>query len=87
MGNCITSGGSLGYGGTTTASIITGQTIGQYGCLFTNWTGVTITSLAEQSIAQLRLLRDTSNANDDYGQDIGFAYLQLRYKKLINSGV
>lgn len=67
-----------------TVVVITDDTLNaaQHDVLITGWSGdVTITSLAVGEVAELALIRDVSDAVDDYGQDVGVFMVQLRYVK------
>jgi len=52
----------------------------QHDVIITGWSGdVTITALAAGEVAEMALIRDVSDAVDDYAQDVGVCMLQLRY--------
>jgi len=52
----------------------------QHDILITDWSGnVTITGLAAGEVAELALIRDVSDAADDYAQVVGVFALEIRY--------
>lgn len=54
----------------------------QWDVLITGWSGdVTITNLAAGEVAELALIRDVSDAVDDYGQVVGVLAIEIRYVK------
>lgn len=62
----------------------TGKTELQYDRVSTEWSGpVTLTGLIPGKTALLKLYRDISDASDDYAQDIGMAYLEIKYQRTV----
>ncbi len=54
----------------------------QHDILVTGWSGdVTITNLAAGELAECALIRDVSDAVDDYGQVVGVIAVEIRYVK------
>ena len=54
----------------------------QWDYMVTDWSSaVTITNAAAGEMAELNLERTTANAVDDYGQDVGVAFIEIRYVK------
>jgi hypothetical protein len=83
------SGVSLGDNDPTNGSkgtvvVVTDPTItaDQHDILITGWSGdVTITNLAAGELAEIALIRDVSDAADDYGQVVGVIAVEIRYVK------
>ena len=81
------SGVSLGDNDATNGAkgavvVITDDTLNaaQHDVLITGWSGdVTITNLAAGEVAEIALIRDVSDAVDDYAQVVGVFMVQLRY--------
>jgi len=81
------SGVSLGdnditNGAKGTVVVITDPTITavQHDVLITPWSGdVTVTNLLAGEVAELALIRDISDAADDYAQVVGVFMIQIRY--------
>jgi len=81
------SGVSLGDNDATngakgTVVVITDPTItaAQHDVLITGWSGdVTVTNIAAGEVAELALIRDVSDAADDYAQVVGVFMIQIRY--------
>jgi len=54
----------------------------QWDYMVTDWSSaVTITNAAAGEMAELNLERTTADAVDDYGQDVGVAFIEIRYVK------
>lgn len=71
--------------GAAVKSSITGRTDSQYDRVATAWSGdVTITDLLAGETAHLKLYRDVSDADDDYAQDIGVAFLEIKYTRKLS---
>lgn len=81
QGCTITSGEALGCAaGTAVESNATSRTDAQYDVIYTGWSSdVTLTGIAAGEMAQIKIYRDVSDADDDYAQDIGLAGIELRY--------
>lgn len=65
-----------------TVVVVTDDTLNaaQHDLLITGWSGdVTVTNLAAGEIAELALIRDVSDAVDDYGQVVGVVAVEIRY--------
>lgn len=66
--------------GTAVKSSITGRSDAQNDFVFTAWSNdLTITGLSPSEICNLKLYRDVSDGDDDYGQDIGVIGIEIRY--------
>lgn len=56
------------------------STAAQHDILITDWSGdVTVTNLAAGEVAEMALIRDVSDAADDYAQDVGVISIEIRY--------
>jgi len=81
------SGLSLGAGdiisgtaGTVVVTTAASQTHVQNDIFYTSWSNkVTVTDLAQGEIAMLTLIRDVSDAADDYAQDVGVCGIEILY--------
>lgn len=65
-----------------TVVVVTDDTLNaaQHDVMITGWSGdVTVTSLAAGEVAEMALIRDVSDAVDDYGQDVGVLSVEIRY--------
>lgn len=67
-----------------TVVVVTDDTLNaaQWDVLVTGWSGaVTVTALAAGELAEMALIRDVSDAVDDYGQVVGVLSVEIRYAK------
>lgn len=65
-----------------TVVVVTDDTLTavQHDVMITGWSGdVTVTNIAAGEVAEMALIRDVSDAVDDYGQDVGVFMVQIRY--------
>ncbi|MBU2547373.1 MAG: hypothetical protein KKB20_03090 [Proteobacteria bacterium] len=86
-GYSIGSGDALnGTHGTAVKSSKTGMSDAQYDRVVTTQSAkVTVTDLAGGELAMLHLYRDVSDADDDYGQDLGVSGVWLTFTRLIGA--
>ena len=87
QGYSIGSGDGLGgTHGTAVKSSKTGMSDAQYDRVVTTQSAkVTVTDLAGGELAMLHLYRDVSDADDDYGQDLGVSGVWLTFTRLIGA--
>lgn len=65
-----------------TVVVVTDDTLNaaQWDVMITGWSGnVTVTNMAAGEVAEMALIRDVSDAVDDYGQDVGVFAVEIRY--------
>ncbi|MDY6957801.1 MAG: hypothetical protein SVK08_01455 [Halobacteriota archaeon] len=80
-------GASIGAGDASnptlgTAAVVTdtGLTESQWDYRVTGWSSaVTLTNAAAGEMAELNFYRDQDNASDDYAQDVGVAFVEIRF--------
>lgn len=68
--------------GTAVVIADTGTTASQHDYLVTGWSGaVTFTNAAAGEMVELNFYRDQDHASDTYAQDVGVAFIEIRYSR------